>query len=52
MGWIVMGCNLWFLPLQTSLAGVRGGAPKTLKIVTGEEIEGFHVGVMDVPLGS
>ena len=43
--------NLWFLPQQTSLAGVRG-APKTLKKVIGEEFVGCHVGVMDVPMGS
>ena len=42
--------NLWFLPLQTSLAGVRG-APKTLKKVTGEEFVGCHDGVMDDPMG-
>ena len=42
--------NLWFLPLQTSHAG-DVGAPKTLNKVTGEEFVGFHVGVMDDPMG-
>ena len=43
--------NLWFLPPQTSIAGVRGGAPKTLRKVTGEECVRCHVGLMDDPMG-
>ena len=51
MGWHdMMVGNLWFSLHQTSHVG-DGGAPKTLRKVTGEECVGCHAGVMDVPLG-